>query len=91
MQRLAARRQHLHLRPQLQQVRRQLGAGMRQVFAVIQDEQQLPVLDEFQQGFLDRTAHFLLDPEHRRHRLGDEPFIRQWRQLDEPHPVGKVV
>ncbi len=47
VQRLAAGRQDLQTRARLQHLLRELGAGVDQVFAIVEDEQQSPVLDAF--------------------------------------------
>ena len=77
--------------PDSQQLSCQFGAGLRQVLAVVEQEQQAPVLDEFHQGFEDRPPGLFLYAEHRGHRLRDEARIGDRRQFHEPHAVGIVV
>ena len=90
-QQLAARRQDLDARTRLQQLLRELRTGVRDVLAVVEDQQELPILDMLKQCVRDPAPRLLLDPERRRHRLRHQPRIRERRELDEPYAIGKVV
>ena len=88
---LATGRQDLELWPGLQQLRHQFGAGLHQVFAIVEDQQQSPVLREFHQRLDDRMPGFFLHAEDKSNRLRHEPRIGERRQLDEPDAIGKIV
>jgi hypothetical protein len=88
---LAARCQDLHPRTRLQQLLRQFGAGMREMLAVVEHEQQVAVLYEFHHRFEHRPAGFFFHAQHGRHDLRDQACVSDGRHLHEPHAVGIVV
>ena len=91
VQRLAARREDLRLDPRLQEFGRELGARLQQMLAVVEHDQHATVLDEPRQGLGDRSPGLLLYAYDGSHRLGDEPWIGQRRELDQPDSVRVLV
>ena len=66
-QRLAARREHLDLQSRLQRLLGEISAGVDQMFAVVEDEKQLAILEMTHQRLGHRPAGRLLDAK----RAGD--------------------
>src|SRR5450631_635552 len=91
MQRLAAGREDLELWTRLQQLLGQLGTRRHQMFAIVQNYQELPILDVLNQGLHHRMPRLFLDPERRGYRLRYEARIHQGRKFDEPHSVRIVI
>ncbi|HLW12350.1 MAG TPA: hypothetical protein VKU81_06600 [Casimicrobiaceae bacterium] len=91
VQPLAAGRQELHARQRLQQFRCQFRAGVDQMLAVVEDEQQLAVSAMPGQRLRHGAARFLLDPERRGHRLRHQFRVCERRKFDQPHAVGEII
>ncbi len=79
------------MRPRLQQHLHEFRAGLQEVLAVIQNNQESPIPEYVDQRLDQGTTRFLLDAEHGRHRLRHEPRVGDRRQLDEPHAVREFV
>ena len=69
----------------------ELGARGRQMLAIVEDEQQSPVVDEFDQCVGHRAPRFFLDAKRRRDRLRHQSRVGNRRELDEPHAIGILV
>ncbi len=68
---------------------RKRGTGVDQVLAVVEDEQGGPVREERTHvcdGWMRRR---FVQPEEGGHGAGDERGIDDWRQFDQPNPMGK--
>jgi len=61
------------------------------VLAIVEDQQQLPILDIAHQRFDDRSPRNLHYAEHRRDGLGDAARVRHRGQLDEQDANREVV
>ena len=84
-ERLATRREDLDGRARLDQPLGQLRRGIEDVLAVVEDEQQRLLADGIDECLQRGPAWFLPYLERRRDARGDELWIRERCQLDEPH------
>ncbi len=98
-QRLAAGQQHPHLRTGAEQRIDELGDGVEQVLAVVEQQQRRPSGQRLRQpgqdvgrGASRRTVEQggLAQPERPGDGGGDVLAIGDCRQVDEPHPVGQL-
>ena len=64
------------MRSGLKQLRHQFGACLDQVFAIVEDEQEPPLLRILDQRLDDRMSGLFLDAEHDGDRLRDESRVR---------------
>ncbi len=91
VQPLAAGRENLYARQRLQQFRCEFRAGVDQMLAVVEDEQQPAVGAMPDQRLRRGTARFLLDPQRGGDRLRHQFRICKRRQFDQPHAVGEII
>jgi len=61
------------------------------MFAVVKDDEALPVADAAHQRLDDRPPRLLLHAQDRRHRLRHDLRVGERRELDEPDAVGIIV
>ena len=69
----------------------ELGAGVDQVLAVIQNEQELTIAQIFEKGVANRSLRALSDTDGGRDRLRHQIGVRERRQINQPHAVGELV
>src|SRR5215471_16552953 len=85
---LATRGEDFYLWARLQKFLRQLGARLQHMFAIVEDDQQLPVSDVLSERLDHRPSRSVSDAEHEGHDLGHEASVRHMRQFHEPYAVG---
>jgi hypothetical protein len=88
-QRLAARGEDRQRRRRLQQLPGELGAGVHEMLAVVEDQQHAPAPRVSHQRLDHGTPGFLFHSQHRSDRLRDARGLREGRELDQPHAVGE--
>ena len=86
----AAARQDPHVGPLTQQVVGHRRAGVEDVLAVIEEQQEPLVLDVLGERVGDWLARLFLHTQHRRHRLWYESRVRERREFHEPRAVRKL-
>ena len=89
-ERLTARRQNRHVWGRMEQPGRELGARTCQVLAIVEDQQQTPILEVIRNHVDHGATAFLLKAQHRGDGLRDELWVGQRRELDEPDTVGVI-
>mgnify|MGYP007135457263 CR=1 FL=1 len=87
-QRLAARCQDAHGRARFEDRANEVRGGGADVFATVEDQQEMFRGGERGQGFEQRLPWFFRDSEDRGGGLHDEAWIGERRELHEPHAVG---
>ena len=88
---LPAGRQNPRTRAPPHQAPCQCRAGLHNVLAVVEDEQEASIGDVLDQRFGHRVSRFLLDAEHGCDCLRHESRIIERSELDEPHPVWVIL
>nr|BFE81668.1 hypothetical protein GCM10020093_042690 [Planobispora longispora] len=74
-----------------QQVLEERGAGVHEVLAGVDDQQDLAVPEPLDQRLVGRPRGLVGDPEGRGDRVPDHPLILQAGQIGEPHAVAELV
>ena len=69
----------------------EFGAGRNQMFARIQDQQQLAIANRIDQDVASRSLLTLSDAQRRRYRLRYQIGKHERRQVDQPDAVGKFA
>ena len=87
----AAACQDGQLRAGVQQNVCQAGAGLQQVFAVVQDQQQAFLAQEIHQRIADVVPGCFRHTQGRSHRLGHQGRVGQRSQLHQPGAVGVML
>jgi hypothetical protein len=87
VERLPAGSQHGDRRRLPQDRLRQQRAGVDQVLAGVEDQQQLPFPQVLEQRVKGRPRVLLRQAEHARHRVGQQRGVAQFGQLDDPGTV----
>ena len=87
LERLAARGDHAHVRRGAEDVVSKLGDRSEEVFAVVQKQQQLPVLKVGDQDVQRLCGGLVSEVEGRHHRIGDERWIADLSEFDNPGAV----
>ena len=90
-QRLAARRQHAKLRTRAQEILGEPGAGVGQVLAVVEHEQQLRVAQALEDVVEQVAVRAFANAEHMRDGLEDELRVEHGREIDQPGAVAEPV
>ena len=90
-ERLSARGEDAHPGTRAQQLVGELGAGVDEVLAVVQHDEQVPVLQGVDQRLSKGSASLLAHPERRRHLSRHEIGVSQGGEVDEPHPAPGAV
>ncbi len=68
-----------------------LGRGVEHLFAVVDHQQRVEVVQLFRQRVDERSPELLAQAEHTRDRLGDVAAVRDCGELHAPHTVGVKV
>ncbi len=90
-ERLAARRQHAQARARPQQRPDRPRAGVRQMLAVVEHEQQLPRRRRVGERRHRRAARLLANAERRADRRRNQGRVGEPAELDQPHAVAEAV
>ena len=88
--RLTARRQQRQTRACFEQRQDEFRAGIEQMLAVVQHQQQLTLTDESDNRVHSRPARLVRKAECARHRNRDQIRIGDRREVDVPHPVAEL-
>lgn len=91
IERLATRREHLHIRAGREEPVDDLRARVDQVLAVVEHDEEPPPQQVVGERLADVPAGLLAHPENVGHRFRDELRIRQRSEVDKPSAVGKVA
>ncbi len=86
-ERFAAGRERACSCARVQQLLGPAGAGLDEVLAVVEHDQQLAMAHEVEQRVEQRTARLLVHIEHAGHHARHKHRVGDRRQLDEPHAV----
>jgi hypothetical protein len=86
-----ARRENPQRRRSAEQSLGDLGAGVDQVLAVIQDEQEMTIAQVVAERGAGRTLRALPDTQGGRDRLRYQIGHRERRQIDQPHAIAEFV
>ena len=90
-ERFAAARQDLDVGALSQECVGHFGAGIDQVLAVVEQQQQALVLEVRGERLSDGLAWLFLHPQNRRHGLRHETGVRERRELHEPGAVRELL
>ena len=91
MQRLAARREDTDSGNRLEQRVGESRARVDQVLAVVEDDQQRVLAQVLAQALGDGLAGVLADTQHVTRGVGNQRWVANRREVDEPHTVGIAV